>query len=200
MSTNDPLRRRRGAVARSEALDAARALLLAGGPSAVTLKGVGDRMGVSHANLIHHFGSAAGLQGELMDRMVRDLAEAIAEGLEGLTVADWGQGRLIDVAFDAFDRGGASQLAAWMALARETQRAESFAGVVRDLADRIARLAGDDDAAREKARRVVLTVTYLAFADGLIGPTLSDILGTPADAPRDLAVLAVKAVAATPKA
>lgn len=200
MSIKDPLRRRRGAVARSEALDAARALLLAGGPSAVTLKGVGDRMGVSHANLIHHFGSAAGLQGELMDRMVRDLADAIAEGLEGLTAADWGQGRLIDVAFDAFDRGGASQLAAWMALARETQRAESFAGVVRDLADRIARLAGDDDAAREKARRVVLTVTYMAFADGLIGPTLSDILGTPADAPRDLAVLAVKAVAATPKA
>ncbi|RZJ97182.1 MAG: TetR/AcrR family transcriptional regulator, partial [Brevundimonas sp.] len=189
MSTNEPLRRRRGAVARSEALDAARALLLAGGPSAVTLKGVGDRMGVSHANLIHHFGSAAGLQGELMDRMVRDLAEAIAEGLEGLTAADWGQGRLIDVAFDAFDRGGASQLAAWMALARETQRAESFAGVVRDLADRIARLAGDDDAAREKARRVVLTVTYMAFADGLIGPTLSDMLGTPADAPRDLAML-----------
>lgn len=199
MSTNDPLRRRRGAVARSEALDAARALLLAGGPSAVTLKGVGDRMGVSHANLIHHFGSAAGLQGELMDRMVRDLAEAIAEGLEGLTVADWGQGRLIDVAFDAFDRGGASQLAAWMALARETQRAESFASVVRDLADRIARLAGDDGAAREKARRVVLTVTYMAFADGLIGPTLSDMLGTPADAPRDLAVLAVKAVAAAPE-
>ncbi|HEX8470861.1 MAG TPA: TetR/AcrR family transcriptional regulator, partial [Brevundimonas sp.] len=85
MSTNAgtllPVKRRRGAVAREEALDAARDLLLSGGPAAVTLKAVGERMGVGHANLIHHFGSAAGLQGALMDRMVRDLAERIEAGL-----------------------------------------------------------------------------------------------------------------------
>ena len=81
MSTNGPARRRRGAVAREEALEAARDLLLSGGPAAVTLKAVGERMGVGHANLIHHFGSAAGLQGALMDRMVRDLADRIEAGL-----------------------------------------------------------------------------------------------------------------------
>ena len=89
MSTNGPVKRRRGAVAREEALEAARDLLLAGGPAAVTLKAVGERMGVGHANLIHHFGSAAGLQGALMDAMVRDLAQRIEAGLnEGL-----GEGR-----------------------------------------------------------------------------------------------------------
>ena len=45
MSTNGPVRRRRGAVAREEALEAARDLLLSGGPAAVTLKAVGERMG-----------------------------------------------------------------------------------------------------------------------------------------------------------
>lgn len=118
MSTNAPNKRRRGAVAREEALAAARDLLLSGGPSAVTLKAVGERMGVGHANLIHHFGSAAGLQGALMDRMVRDLAERIEAGLkDGADALD--PGRLMTAVFDAFGRGGASQMAAWLILARE---------------------------------------------------------------------------------
>ncbi|WP_312572288.1 TetR family transcriptional regulator, partial [Brevundimonas sp.] len=123
MSTNGPARRRRGAAAREEALEAARDLLLSGGPAAVTLKAVGERMGVGHANLIHHFGSAAGLQGALMDRMVRDLADRIEAGL-GAGRDDVEPDRLMTAVFDAFGQGGASQMAAWLALAREQARAE----------------------------------------------------------------------------
>jgi len=47
---------------RDNALEAARALLLEAGPQAVTLKAVAARIGRTHANLLHHFGSAAGLQ------------------------------------------------------------------------------------------------------------------------------------------
>jgi AcrR family transcriptional regulator len=43
-------------------LQAARALLIEAGPQAVTLKAVASRIGRTHANLLHHFGSAAGLQ------------------------------------------------------------------------------------------------------------------------------------------
>ncbi|WP_312405693.1 TetR family transcriptional regulator, partial [Brevundimonas sp.] len=113
MSTNGPARRRRGAAAREEALEAARDLLLSGGPAAVTLKAVGERMGVGHANLIHHFGSAAGLQGALMDRMVRDLADRIEAGL-GAGRDDVEPDRLMTAVFDAFGHGGASQMAAWL--------------------------------------------------------------------------------------
>src|ERR1043165_1401954 len=49
-------------LSRAGALEAARALLIEQGPQAVTLKGVGARIGRTHANLLHHFGSAAGLQ------------------------------------------------------------------------------------------------------------------------------------------
>ncbi|WP_428150191.1 TetR/AcrR family transcriptional regulator [Brevundimonas sp.] len=188
MSTNQPTRRRSGDTARSQALDAARELLLAAGPSAVTLKAVGEKMGVGHANLIHHFGSAAGLQGALMDRMVRDLADQVTAGLATLQPQDWGSGALLDVVFDAFAAGGASQLAAWMALAREMDRADSFAQVVRDLADRVADVGGGGTEAREKARAIVLTATYMAFADGLIGGTLKPMLDAPAALARDLAV------------
>ena len=187
MSTNVPLKRRRGALAREEALDSARDLLLTGGPTAVTLKAVGERMGVGHANLIHHFGSAAGLQGALMDQMVRDLAERIEAGLgEGRESIE--PGRLMTAVFDAFGKGGASQLAAWLALAREQGRAESFAEVVRDLADRLALMAPNDPNAADRARALVTTAAYMAFADGLIGETLMPMLGAKASLGLDLAL------------
>ncbi len=197
MSTNAPNKRRRGAVAREEALEAARDLLLSGGPSAVTLKAVGERMGVGHANLIHHFGSAAGLQGALMDRMVRDLAERIEAGLkDGADALD--PGRLMTAVFDAFGRGGASQMAAWLILAREQGRAESFAEVVRDLADRLAALAPNDARATERARALVVTAAYMAFADGLAGPVLRPMLDAPDDLGRDLALKLTAVLLAEP--
>ena len=191
MSTNapatSPTKRRRGAVARDEALEAARYLLLSGGPAAVTLKAVGERMGVGHANLIHHFGSAAGLQGALMDRMVRDLAERIEVGLgEGRENIE--PGRLMTAVFEAFGQGGASQLAAWLALAREQDRAESFAQVVRDLADRLAAMAPADPDAANRARALVTTAAYMAFADGLIGGILKPMLGAKDGLGLDLAL------------
>lgn len=197
MSTNGPVKRRRGAVAREEALEAARDLLLSGGPAAVTLKAVGERMGVGHANLIHHFGSAAGLQGALMDAMVRDLAQRIEAGLgEGRDGVE--PGRLMSVVFDAFGPGGASQMAAWLALAREQGRAESFAEVVRDLAERLAAMAPDDPKAAERAKALVVTAAYMAFAEGLIGDILTPMLGAPEGLGRDLALKLTATLLAEP--
>jgi AcrR family transcriptional regulator len=196
MSTNPPAKRRRGDVARSEAIEVARALLLADGPSAVTLKAVGQRLGMGHANLIHHFGSAAGLHGELMDRMVRDLAERITMALPVAEPATWDAGALVAVVFEAFGSGGAADLAAWMTLAREADKAESFAQVVRDLADRVAELAGGGPTAQAKARALVLVVTYMAFADGLIGSTLRPMLGADEALGPDLTVASIAAILA----
>lgn len=197
MSTNGPVKRRRGAVAREEALEAARDLLLSGGPAAVTLKAVGERMGVGHANLIHHFGSAAGLQGALMDAMVRDLAQRIEAGLgEGRDGVE--PGRLMSVVFDAFGPGGASQMAAWLALAREQGRAESFAEVVRDLAERLATMAPEDPKAAERAKALVVTAAYMAFSEGLIGDILTPMLGAPEGLGRDLALKLTATLLAEP--
>ena len=196
MSTNRPTRRR-GALAREEAVEAARDLLLAGGASAVTLKAVGERMGVGHANLIHHFGSAAGLQGALMDRMVRDLADRIEAGL-GAGRDDVEPDRLMTAVFDAFGHGGASQMAAWLALAREQARAESFAQVVRDLADRLAAMAPDDPRAAERAKALVVAAAYMAFAEGLIGDILTPMLDAPDGLGRDLALKLTATLLAEP--
>ena len=46
-------------ASRQLALEAAADLLIESGPQAVTLKAVAGRIGRTHANLLHHFGSAA---------------------------------------------------------------------------------------------------------------------------------------------
>ena len=179
-------------MAREEAVEAARDLLLAGGASAVTLKAVGERMGVGHANLIHHFGSAAGLQGAVMDRMVRDLAERLDAGLAEAP-ANPGRAAMLDQVFDAFGEGGAARLGAWMVMQGEAGRADAFAEVVRDQAERLAGLAGGGEEARDRARAVVMTAVYMAFADGLIGEVLTQMLGAPRDLGRGLAARAIEA-------
>ena len=102
---------------RSAAIQAARRLLLADGPQAVTLKAVAAEVGRTHANLLHHFGSAAGLQG--------DLARAIAEfghvkhqgrAVERARAGEAEARDIVDMTFDAFGREGAGALAAWMIL------------------------------------------------------------------------------------
>jgi AcrR family transcriptional regulator len=73
---------------RSAAIAAARRLLLANGPQAVTLKAVAAEVGRTHANLLHHFGSAAGLQGELARAIAESVTSSIAETVEPLLPAE----------------------------------------------------------------------------------------------------------------
>src|SRR5690606_34005364 len=126
MSITSSVRRRRRSPdeARKEALVSARALLLSGGPDAVTLKAVADDLGVTHTNLIHHFGSAAGLQSALMGFMVGDLTRALDVAIARLRTDDGAPLELVNAVFDAFDEGGAGKLAAWIVLSDDLSQLE----------------------------------------------------------------------------
>jgi AcrR family transcriptional regulator len=83
---------------RSTALAAARALLIETGPQAVTLKAVAARIGRTHANLLHHFGSASGLQKALAEHLARSVCETIIDAVRasraGLGSARGGRSRV----------------------------------------------------------------------------------------------------------
>ena len=120
---SSPHRRRRTSEdARAEALAAARAILLDLGPEALTLKAVAAQVGVTHANLLHHFGSAGGLQTELMAMMLRDLSDVMREAVAKLRAGECTMDEVVALTFDAFGEGGAGRLAAWMVLNRDTDR------------------------------------------------------------------------------
>src|SRR6476661_8179686 len=99
---------------RAAALEAARRLLIDHGPQAVTLKAVAAEIGKTHANLLHHFGSAAGLQSELARSIAERVTGSIGEAVERARTGEADAGAIAEMTFDAFGREGAGALAAWM--------------------------------------------------------------------------------------
>ncbi|KTE09539.1 TetR/AcrR family transcriptional regulator [Sphingopyxis sp. H115] len=178
-------RKRSGDEVREEALVAARRLLLDGGPAAVTLANVGQEIGMSHANVLHHFGSAAGLQSALMGSMVRDLTTAL-DNVVGLLKTDAAAPRTVaDRVFDAFDKGGAGPLAAWIILSGDVEHLEPVREAVRALVDAIVGQS-TDAGAPDRVRAAVLMMAVTAFGDAVIGPPVRDMLDQRDDAMRDL--------------
>ena len=82
---------------RLAALEAARGLLIETGPQSVTLKAVAGRIDRTHANLLHHFGSAAGLQKALAGHLAATVCDAIADAVRAT---------LERAGFDRFTRYG----------------------------------------------------------------------------------------------
>jgi TetR/AcrR family transcriptional regulator, repressor for neighboring sulfatase len=183
----EPIRRRKrmGGEVRDEALVAARKLLLNGGPAAVTVASVGREIGMTHANVLHHFGSAASLQSALMGSMIRDLTTALDNVVELLKTDAAAPRTVADKVFDAFDKGGAGQLAAWIILSGDVKQLEPVREAVRALVEAIVGQS-TDDAAPERVRAAVLMMAVSAFGDALIGPHVREMLDQEDDAMRDL--------------
>ena len=167
--------RRRGEAVRAEALAEARRLLVSGGPGAVTLKAVGAGLGMSHANLIHHFGSADDLQGELMNAMARDVTDRVRALIARRPGEDVVIDEVVDLVFDAYAAGGIGMLAAWLATTRRTKRTRELIGVIRELVAMID--AAFPREAGRKGRDAVKLVTMMAFAESLIGVPLAAMTG-----------------------
>lgn len=166
---------------RATALDAARAILVEEGPQAVTLKAVAARMNRTHANLLHHFGSAAELQAAL----AAHLAQAICGTIEGAVLkARAGEGSartIVDMIFDAFDREGGGKLASWMALSGNRNALDPIVDAIHALVEHLDRTTGTT------RRELTLTLVLLALGDAQMGAALAPSLKLPRDAARDIA-------------
>ena len=167
---------------RAAAIDAARDLLIANGPQAVTLKAVSAKVGKSHANLLHHFGSAAGLQsalaGNIVDRVTADIADAVAKTRRGEADAR----EIVDRTFDAFGEQGAGALASWMILTGNTDALRPIMTAIHDLVDQLGEGHGD-----KPVHEVTLSLVLTALGDSLLGAPMAEALGLPRTAARDLA-------------
>jgi AcrR family transcriptional regulator len=178
--------RRTPEEARSLALASARRLLLQHGPDAITLQAVAADLGMSHTNLLHHFGSAGGLHSSLMREMVSELTTAIESAVVRFRSGEGNVRDFVDIVFDAFDSGGAGQLAAWIMLSGEAQHLVPVREVVRKYMHNVE--AGDEDSQTAHARisAATLLVTTAAFGDALIGDQLREMVGRERSAMRSI--------------
>lgn len=173
---------------RDAALEAARALLLEDGPQAVTLKAVAARIGRTHANLLHHFGSAAGLQKALVARLAETVTAQIGEAILRARETDHDPREVVDLTFDAFDKGGAGALASWMILTGNRDVLDPILEAIQRLVDMVAR---DHPHEAKSLQEETLQLVLMALGDALLGAPMASALGLPREAARDLATRAM---------
>ena len=187
-----PLGRKRVSpeVSRAAALSAARALLISDGAAAVTLQAVARNVGRTHANLLHHFGSAAGLQRALAEDIARTVSGSIEGAIEQRRRGEGSERQVIDAMFDAFRREGAGELIGWIALTRQREALEPIVATIEGII-RVMRAAGDP----RPVDRMTLGLTLLAIGDSLAGQEIARACGLDRESVREVAVSQVEALA-----
>jgi AcrR family transcriptional regulator len=166
---------------RSAALEAARGLLIESGPQAVTLKAVAARMGRTHANLLHHFGTAGQLQRALAAHLAQAICGTIADAVLANRAGLASARVVVDLTFDAFEREGGGALASWMALNGNEDALDPIVDAIHDMVDEL------DASGAGIRREVTLTLVLLALGDAQMGRALTNSLGLRRQTARDMA-------------
>jgi TetR/AcrR family transcriptional regulator, repressor for neighboring sulfatase len=180
-------RRRKPDAVREEALATGRRLLAHGGPGAITLKAISAEMGMSHANLIHHFGSAEAFQDQLKSTLVQELTQTVTALLHRYRAGQVRMADIVDTVFAAYSSGGIGTLVAWSAM---TKTGREDHGLDRAILDLVTVLEGGmtGPQAPSRARAAVRLVTFLALGNSLIGCSLAKTMGSDRGEMRDLTV------------
>ncbi len=178
---------------RKTALEAARSLLIETGPQSVTLKAVASRIGRTHANLLHHFGSASGLQKALAEHLAKTVCETIIEAVRASRAGLGSAREVVDLAFDAFDREGAGALTSWMLLTGNEDALNPIIETIHALVDEIAPEEAGHHEDPMHVHKDTLSLVLLALGDALMGAALAKSLGLPRDSARKRAVANLEA-------
>ena len=172
---------------RLAALEAARQQLIEGGPQSVTLKAVATRIGRTHANILHHFGSAADLQKAVAAFLAQTVCDSIAEAFRATRNGVGTPRDVVDLTFDAFGAEGGGPLVMWMLATGHEDALEPVLESIRHLIEAtVADFQGDGGNSRA-LHEVALNVVLMALGDGLIGVQLADALRVDREGSRDLA-------------
>lgn len=160
------------------ALAAARDLLIHAGPQAVTLKAVSAKIGRTHANLLHHFGSASGLHKELAEYLAGTICASIAEAALANRAGLGSAREVVDLTFDAFDSEGGGALVSWIIMTGNEDALEPISEAIHDLVDRL------DENGTGAMRETTLSLILMALGDSLMGGPLAQAIGLDRDAVR----------------
>ena len=174
---------------REAAIEAARALLVEEGPQAVTLKAVAARIGRTHANLLHHFGSAGDLQRALIKHLADKITAQIGAAAKRARETDQNPREVVDMTFDAFARG-AGAMVSWMILTGNQNALDPILEAIHNLVEE---LSEDHAPGRMSIHEETLQLVLTALGDALLGGPMAKALGLPREKARELAVNALMA-------
>lgn len=167
---------------REGALAAARALLIEQGPQAVTLKAVAARIGRTHANVLHHFGSAHGLQTALATSLGEQIAEKVGTAVLSVRRGETDPRAIVDLTFDAFTKEGLGPLSSWMVLTGDVEALKPILKAIHALVDELS------DPGHPWVAQATLTLVLTALGDALLGGPVAEELGLSRETARTIAL------------
>lgn len=159
---------------RSQALAAARRLIVEGPDDALTMRAVADAAGVTYPNLSHHFGSAAGLHAAIAEDLVRELLAGLQTVGVEMDNVEHDYRAVVDRVFDLFGEHGLGRVLGWLVRSGETSRLKPVNQMLADFIASRARPRSKTDAKR--ISRVALIVAFAAYAESSVGSLLGDAL------------------------
>jgi TetR/AcrR family transcriptional regulator, repressor for neighboring sulfatase len=170
--------RRTPDAVRNAALLTARELLVASGPESITLPAVAKRLGMTHGNITHHFGSVGALHAALVDQIAQELTGAVNVAVLELRSEKSHTRNVVDALFEAFSRNGAGQLISWLASKGNAEALEPlFATIslaVRELSQGTPRPGEERELS---VRQNALVLIAAALGNALIGDRLHLAVG-----------------------
>lgn len=176
-----PIRARsRSQETRAAALEAAREILVESGPQGLTLKAVADRVGCTHANLLHHFGSISSLHLEVGNYITKIYREKLYGAVEAMAHGRADSRYLVDIIFDIFGGQAALEFFGSYFLTQKSDIASPTLALVKQLVDG---MNTKEKSAREMLDLAILTHTA-AVGDALLGESLESALGLKRDRTR----------------
>ncbi len=142
------------------------------GLDGLNISGVAKAAGMSHATVIHHFGSTGAMREALAREMTRALLADVMAALDHHEAPD----KILDRLFKMLSQGGHGRLLAWLALEQQTGTlpgSEESGRLFEKIIDAIALESGD----RRHAKHMVLLVASAAVGLGIGGDAIAEMVG-----------------------
>lgn len=142
------------------------------GLNGLNISGVARAAGMSHATVIHHFGSTGAMREALARDMTRELLSDVMAALDHHEAP----AMILDRLFKMLSRGGHGRLLAWLALEQQTGtllEPEDPGNLFTKVIDAITLESGD----RSHAKHMVLLVAAAAVGLSISGDTIAQLVG-----------------------
>lgn len=144
------------------------------GLEGLNIAGVAKAAGMSHATVIHHFGSTAAMREALLAKMTGELLTDVMEALDHQESPE----KVLDHLFKTLSGGGHGRLLAWLALDRQEHSfkpaaAASTGSIFSSIIKTIGQQRGD----ATHAKHLVFLVAVAAMGLSISGDSLANLVG-----------------------
>ena len=162
--------RRTPEEAKRRILEAATDRLSKLGLDGLNISGVAKAAGMSHATVIHHFGSTLAMREALLSKMTQELLTDVMQALDHKETPV----QILDRVFTMLSQDGHGRLLAWLALDQQKLEGTAFKGnLFATIIDTISEDSGD----RQHAKQIVYLVAVAAMGISICGDNMAELVG-----------------------